>query len=176
MRKNCLFLLASCLVLLMLFGACTETYQEFCTQYPVTYSFDITYAPFNQVASMGQFIRIRPRPADASVTVISPSGASAKVPLSETERRAFAFGLGGLIVGQPYFNDGSTYYAYDLACPACDRAAARMDVDEQGRASCPLCDNVYDLNNGGTVIDGSGRPLYRYRVTQSGVSTLFVHN
>lgn len=176
MKRPQSVLLASALVLLSLLAACSESYQEFCTQYPVTYSFDITYAPFNQVASMGQFIRIRPRPADASVTVISPSGASAKVPLSETERRTFSFGLGGLIVGQPYFNDGSTYYAYDLACPACDRAAARLDVDEQGRASCPLCDNVYDLNNGGTVVAGSGRPLYRYRVTQSSVSTLFVHN
>ncbi|MBP5322771.1 MAG: hypothetical protein J6Y84_03110 [Bacteroidaceae bacterium] len=162
--------------MLLLLSACSESYQEFCTLYPVTYSFDITYAPFNQVASMGQFLRIRPRPADASVTVTSPSGKETKVPLSETERRSFSFGLAGLIVGQPYFNDGSTYYAYDLGCPACDKASARLGVDEQGHATCPLCDNVYDLNNGGVIVTGSGRPLYRYKVTQSSVSTLFVHN
>ena len=173
MRRTFSLLLFLATFLLM---GCTESYQEYCTQYPVTYSVDITYAPFNQVASMGQFICIRPKSNHASVTVTSLTGKSTEVALSETERRSFSFGLAGLIIGQPYFNDGTAYYAYDLACPACDRAAARLEMDEQGKASCPLCDNVYDLNNGGIIVSGSGRPLYRYRVTQSSAGTLFVHN
>ena len=174
-KHTCPLLLA---VLLSMATGCTSDYKEFCTQYQVSFSCDITNAPYNAVASMGQFVTIRRRTGSTSCTVFNPSlSSTVDVPLSEVEMRSFAYGLGGLILGQPYFgSDSGGVYAYDLACPACDRASARLDINAQGYATCPRCDNVYDLNNGGLVTQGEGRPLYRYRVTQSSVSTLYVHN
>ena len=158
--------------------ACTDSYSEFCIQYPVSFSCDISFPPFNTIASMGQFLTVRLKANHTSYTIYNPAlGTTSEQPLSEVEARTFTFGLGGLIVGQPYFNDGaSTYYAYDLACPHCDRASARLSVDAQGNASCASCGAVYDLNNSGIAVEGESRPLYRYRVTQSSVSTLYVHN
>lgn len=158
--------------------ACSSDYKEFCTQYQVSFSCDITHAPYNAVNSMGQFITVRKKTGSTSCTVFNPSlRQTTEVPLSEVEIRSSYFGLGGLIIGQPFFNDGrAVVYAYDLACPACDKSSARLDLDTQGYGRCPKCDNRYDLNNGGLVVEGDGRPLYRYRVTQSSVNTLFVHN
>lgn len=162
--------------LLLLLG-CTQDYKEFCTQYRVSFSCEITNSPFNVLNSMGQFITVRKKTGSTSCTVYNPSlGKSFEVPLSEVEMRSFDYGLGGLILGKPYFGDGMSIYAYDLACPVCDKVSARLGVNSQGTATCAKCGNVYDLNNGGLVIEGEGRPLYRYRVTQSSVSTLFVHN
>jgi len=170
----CILLLTLSLVSLL---GCTQEYKEFCTQYRVSFSCDITNSPYNVLGSMGQFITVRKKTGSTSCTVHTPSlGKSVEVPLSEVEIRSFSFGLGGLILGKPYFGDGMSVYAYDLACPACDKASARLSVNAQGNATCAKCGNVYDLNNGGLVIEGEGRPLYRYRVTQSSVSTLFVHN
>lgn len=163
-------------LLLLLFAGCEGDYKEFCTQYQVSFSCDITNVPYNAVNSMGQFITIRRKTGSTSCTVFNPSlDTTTEVALSEVEARSFVLGLGGLILGQPYFGNGGIY-AYDLACPACDRASARLAINTLGYATCPKCHNVYDLNNGGLVTEGEGRPLYRYRVTQSSVSTLFVHN
>lgn len=165
---------------MLLFGvsSCHDSYQEFCTQYPVSFVCDITYAPFNSVASMGQFLSVRLKANHTTYIVYNPAlDKTTEEPVSEVEARSFVFGLGGLIIGQPYFNDGrSTYYAYDLACPHCDRAWARLTIDALGNAACSHCEAVFDLNNGGIVVEGEGRPLYRYRVTQSSVNTLYVHN
>jgi len=173
MKRNVILLLT-----LLSLVACTSDYNEFCTQYQVSFSCTITNVPYNAVNSMGQFISVRKKTGSTSCSVYNPSlGKTTEVPLSEVEMRSFTLGLGGLILGQPYFNDGrSTVYAYDLACPTCDKASARLTIDTQGNATCPKCGNVYDLNNGGLVVEGEGRPLYRYRVTQSSVSTLYVHN
>lgn len=176
MVKNTRCISLLCALLFLLFAGCEGDYKEFCTQYQVSFSCDITNVPYNAVASMGQFISVRRKTGSTSCTVFNPSlGKTTEAALSEIEARSFALGLGGLILGQPFFGDGSIY-AYDLACPACDRASARLTIDTQGYATCPKCDNVYDLNNGGLVTEGEGRPLYRYRVTRSSVSTLFVHN
>ncbi|MBR4778312.1 MAG: hypothetical protein IK011_00295 [Bacteroidaceae bacterium] len=163
-----------CLTLL----SCTSDYNEFCTQYQVSFSCDITNVPYNALNSMGQFITIRKKTGSTSCSVYNPAlKKTTEVPLSEIEMRSFTLGLGGLIVGQPYFGDGkSAVYAYDLACPACDKASSRLTVDASGNAECAKCGNTYDLNNGGLVTNGEGRPLYRYRVTQSSVSTLYIHN
>lgn len=178
MKKGTKSLFALCSILMLCLSSCTSDYKEFCTQYQVSFSCDITNVPYNAVNSMGQFITVRKKTGSTSCTVYNPSlGKTTEVPLSEVEIRSFSLGLGGLILGRPYFGDGkSAVYAYDLACPACDKASSRLNLDTQGNATCPKCDIVYDLNNGGLVVEGEGRPLYRYRVTQSSVSTLFVHN
>lgn len=167
-----------CSVVLLTTSGCEDSYNEFCTHYPVTFSCDITFAPFNVVCSMGQFLTVRLKADHTAYTVCNPAlGTTTEHPLSEVEARSFLFGLGGLIIGQPYFNDGSSqYYAYDLACPHCDRASARLTLDAQGQATCSRCDAVFDLNNGGLVVQGEGRPLYRYRITQSTLTTLYIHN
>ena len=180
---NCSMMRSRPYLILFFFAAlflssCTESYQEYCTFYPVTFTCDITYAPFNTVNSMGQFLTIRMKSNHTSYTVTNVStGHATEIPLTEMEARTFSFGLGGLILGQPYFGDGgSPIYAYDLACPHCDRASTRVDIDAKGYATCPSCGAVYDLNNGGIVIKGSGRPLYRYRITQSSIFSIYIHN
>lgn len=159
-------------------ASCQNDYQEFCTLYPVSFSCDITNAPYNVVTSMGQFLTVKQKSGKRnSVTVFNASTQkSTEVALSEVEARTILLGLGGLILGLPYFGDGSVCYAYDLACPVCDVASAILKVTDDGHATCPKCNNVYDLNNGGIVTAGSGRPLYRYHVNHSTAATIYVHN
>lgn len=165
-------------VLLLSATSCHDTYSEFCTQYPVSFSCDITFSPFNTVTSMGQFLSVRLKANHTAYIVYNPAlDKTTEMAVSEVEARSFAFGLGGLVIGQPYFNDGSSvYYAYDLACPHCDRSSARLTIDAMGQARCSRCDAVFDLNNDGLVVEGEGRPLYRYRISQSTIGTLYVHN
>lgn len=166
-------ILLACLILF----SCGNDYEEFCTYYHANFSCDITNVPFNAVNSMGQFITVRKKSVNMSCDVYNPSlNKTYSVPLAEVDARYAEFGLGGLIIGQPYFNDGTTFYAYDLACPQCDKAYTRLTINAQGTASCAKCGNVYDLNNSGFIIEGEGRPLYRYHVTQSSVNTIYVHN
>ena len=167
-----------CALLMMAASSCHDSYNEFCSQYPVSFSCDITYPPFNNIASMGQFLTVRLKANRTAYLVYNPAlDKTTEMAVSEIEARSITLGLGGLIIGQPYFNDGTAmYYAYDLACPHCDRSSARLDVDALGQARCSRCDAVFDLNNGGIVIEGEGRPLYRYRISQSSVGTLYIHN
>lgn len=161
----------------LLLTSCQSDYKEFCTLYAVNYTCDLTYPPYNTLCTMGQFVSVRPHLSDGTCLVTTLSGRETTQALTEVERRTFQWGMAGLIVGQPYFGDELTpYYAYDLGCPHCDLASARLTLDEQGMATCPRCGDVFNLNNGGICEQGEGRPLYRYHVTQSSLGTLYVHN
>jgi len=54
--------------------------------------------------------------------------------------------------------------------------SARVQFDDKGIAKCTRCGNQYDLNNGGIVVEGKGRPLWKYRVTQSVDGSVQVYN
>ena len=165
------------LILLILFfiaSACERSYEEFSGKYLVAFSCDISKSPFNKVQTSGYFLTVRSIAAKGGFIVIEPDGREHAFPYTEIQDRVFNFGLAGLIIGQPYFGEG-LIYAYDLGCPQCDRPSASLSVNAGGIATCAICNRAYDLNNGGTLKTGDGRPLYRYRTTLNG-NVLMVHN
>lgn len=169
MRKE---IITVCLLLASV--ACSRSYEVFSNKYPVSFSCDITGAPFNKVQTSGYFLAVRPTPAKDGYKVKEPDGREQTFPYTEVQNRVFSFGLAGLIIGRPYFGDGE-YYAYDLGCPHCDRASSPLSINSEGTATCSKCSNTYDLNNSGVPKTGDSRPLYRYRTTLNG-TRLMVHN
>ena len=162
------------LVALIAAASCTHSYGVFSNKYPASFSCDISKVPFNKTQTYGYFIAVRPKPSGGGYMVKEPGSNEQEYPYTEIESRVFQFGLGGLILGKPYFGDGQVY-AYDLACPQCDRASARLSIDAEGTATCPKCHTTYDLHNEGVAKKGQSRPLYRYRATLNG-TRLMVHN
>ena len=161
------------LVLLML-QACTDSYHVFSNKYPVSYSCKMSTPPFNSINTLGYFLSVRPTATRDGYKVRYPNGTEREYPYTEVQNRVFQFGLAGLIIGKPYFGEGEVY-AYDLGCPRCDRASARLSVGIDGMASCARCETTYNLNSEGVAITGNSRPLYRYRTTLNG-DILMVHN
>lgn len=169
MRKSLILLL-----LVVVLQSCTNSYTTYSNKYPVSFSCDITQTPFNKVQTSGCFLALRPTPMKDGYKVREPNGKEQTIPYTEVHSRIFKFGLAGLIIGKPYFGDDA-YYAYDLACPHCDRASSPLSINAEGFATCSKCSNTYDLNNNGIARTGDSRPLYRYR---AGVNSnmLMVHN
>ena len=68
--------------------------------------------------------------------------------------------------------DGNIW-AYDWACPNCDIARYRVEIDyTMGYAICPHCAVKFDLNSSGIAIEGKSRPLWRYRVYDNGAEVI----
>lgn len=131
------------------------------------------------IDNYGQFSSIRQ--SGNKIIMSSPVSTNA-YDFDAVSARSFYFGLGGLIVGTPNLtSDNNPYRCYDLACPNCDRASRRLDISDNGRATCPHCGIVYDLNNDGVIIDrgnsnfDSPRVLYRYRISYNG-SMIHMYN
>ena len=162
------------LLLILVGAACSRSYEVFSNKYPVSFSCDISKSPFNKVQTSGYFLALRPTPMKDGYKVSEPDGKEQTIPYTEVHSRIFRFGLGGLIIGKPYFGDGQ-YYAYDLGCPHCDRASSPLRVNEEGLATCSKCSNTYDLNNSGIPKTGDSRPLYRYQTSLNG-HMLMIHN
>lgn len=74
-------------------------------------------------------------------------------------------GYGGLIIGQSVFEPG-TYTAFDAACPVEANRNVVVDLQEDGsgKAICPECHTVYDLNNYGFPTGEGTEYLKRYPV------------
>ena len=161
-------------IILLVGVACSRSYEVYSSKYPVSFSCDISQSPFNKVQTSGYFLSFRPTSLKDGFKVREPNGKEHTIPYTEVQSRLFKLGLGGLIIGKPYFGD-ETYYAYDLACPHCDRASSPLSIDEEGFATCAKCHHAYDLNNSGMPKTGDSRPLYRYRTSIS-ANTLVVHN
>ena len=169
MKRGYLYLLV-----VIVLCSCRESYSVFSNKYPVSFSCDVSVAPFNSTSTYGYFLSIRPKATKDGYKVKRPDGAEHEYPYTEVQSRVFSFGLAGLIVGRPYFGEGEIY-AYDLGCPQCDRSSVRLSVNTDGIASCSRCGSTYDLNNGGMPQSVSERPLYRYRTSLNG-NRLMVHN
>lgn len=167
MKRPLLFLAIAAL------GACTQTYGVFSDKYYVSFSCDISMPPFNSIHTLGNFLAVRPKSTKDGYRVTFSDGTEREYPYTEVQSRVFSFGLAGLIIGQPYFEE--SVYAYDLGCPQCDRSSARLTIHADGMASCSRCQSTYNLNNGGMPQSGAEKPLYRYRTSRNG-NTLVVHN
>lgn len=154
-------------------SACTQTYSVYSDKYFVSFSCDISKVPFNSLHTLGHFLTVRPKSTKDGYRVKLPDSAEREYPYTEVQSRVFSFGLAGLIIGQPYFEEG--IYAYDLGCPQCDKSSVRLSVGADGIATCSRCTSTYNLNNGGMPQTGTDKPLYRYRTTRNG-NIVMVHN
>ena len=158
---------------ILFLNACTQRYNLFSDKYFVSFSCDTSMAPFNSLYTLGHFLIVRPKTTKDGYKVKTPDGVEREYPYTEVQSRVFSFGLAGLIIGQPYFDEN--IFAFDLACPQCDKSSVRLTINSDGMAACSRCHSVYNLNNGGMPQSGSNKPLYRYRTTRNG-NNLMVHN
>lgn len=153
------------LSLLFIATSCEKKgYSKFSTRYKVYYTCETGVSPFNQLTTPGRFLSVRK--SGALLIITDADGESRKEPLSDSNNRTFMFGLSGLIIGTPTFNnDFSEIFAYDLGCPECDAANKRLKFDITGTATCSECGGSWNLNADGTPVNTDGRklpPLYRY--------------
>lgn len=85
----------------------------------------------------------------------------------------------GLIIGLPSLAEpgagAPVVTCYDIVCPNCydNGTSKNVEIQENGKALCRLCNRTYDLNNQGIIVGGErGKTLERYRVTYNGTSLL----
>jgi hypothetical protein len=127
------------------------------SSYRANIVFDGNIYPYNQARSFGQFICIKQGANIGQYRVTDAIGKTQTVNIPEIhlQQGRFYYGLGGLIIGTPSMGDG-TIWAYDWACPDCDLARYRVEIDyTMGHATCPRCATKFDLNSGGIAIEGS---------------------
>lgn len=142
------------LVMLGLFvTGCGDSFKSSIPSVSFTFSCSLLQYPYYQLSTPGQFLKVTRNVNNLPV------------------------GYAGLILGQSIFSDGSTYVAFDAACPVEAQRGVSIELleDEIGKAQCPKCHTVYNLNSNGAP-DGEGREyLKHYNVTVSG-TTLRVSN
>ena len=160
---------------LLAFAACEGDNPY--SSYHANVVFDGTIYPYNQARSYGQFICIRQGANIGEYKVTDAMGKTqtVSIPQIHLQQGKFYYGLGGLIIGTPTMGDGNLC-AYDWACPSCDIARYRVEIDyTMGHATCPRCATKFDLNSSGIAIEGESRPLWRYRVYDNG-SQVIIQN
>lgn len=160
----------------MFFFSCTGSFDMYCRQYAVYYTADITKEPYNYIQSPHQYITVRRNSRNGTVETTKPDGSvQTDYQYGSDQYKNFMFGLGGLIIGTPALDQGNIW-CFDLACPICNSAAARLDIDNvNGKCTCPKCKSAFDLDNSGFVLETSSddpRPLFRYPVTLSGTNLI----
>ncbi len=142
--------------------------------YRVNFIFDKSIHPYIQVNSYGQFLCVK-RGANAGQYKLTDAQGETKtynIPEMQMQMNPFHYGLGGLIIGTPMNCDGNIW-AYDWSCPTCDSQRYRVEIDHTiGHAICPKCATKFDLNSGGIAIEGKSRPLWQYRVIDTGTDVL----
>lgn len=134
--------------------------------YRVNFSFNPNMHPYNQALSPGQYICVRKGSSIGQYRLTDALGNTQTVNIPEFQLQSspFYYGLGGLIIGTPMAAD-NTLWAFDWACPNCEQARFRLNIDRVlGHASCSNCGVKFDLNSGGIAIDGKSRPMWHYRI------------
>ena len=166
LKKQTLIQLVTMLAI-ALFVACDEESQY--SYYRVNFVFDKSIHPYIQVNSYGQFICIKRGNTGGQYKLTDATGKTQTVNIPEIQLQTnqFYYGLGGLIIGTPMNCDG-TIWAYDWACPTCNKERHRVEIDyTKGHAKCPNCAAVFDLNSGGIAIEGKSRALWHYKVYEN---------
>ena len=169
--KNIIYLTLTLILSLSLVGCDGENPYS---SYRVNIVFDGSIYPYNHARSFGQFICIRKGANIGQYIVTDAIGKTQTVdiPQIHLQQGKFHYGLGGLIIGTPSMGDGNIW-AYDWACPNCDIARYRVEIDyTMGYAICPHCAVKFDLNSSGIAIEGESRPLWRYRVYDNGAEVI----
>lgn len=158
---------------LLLATACERnSYSTFSYRNKVFYSCELTKSPYNQLTTPGRFLSVRK--GDGVIIITDSDGNRYEEPLTAIQNSTFIFGLGGLIIGTPTFNnDDMSIWAYDLGCPECNSPGTRLKFDLSGNATCKKCGGSWSLNSSGFPTDDKSRTLYRYPTTfNNGILTV----
>lgn len=158
---------------LLLATACERnSYSTFSYKNKVFYSCELTKAPYNQLTTPGRFLSVKK--GDGVLIITDSDGNRYEEAMTAIQNSTFILGLGGLIIGTPTFNnDDMSIWAYDLGCPECNSAGARLKFDLSGNATCSKCGGSWSLNASGFPTDDKSRTLYRYPTTfNNGILTV----
>ena len=159
--------------LAILLASCEE--ESLYSGYHARFIFDGNVHPYNQARSFGQFIGVRKGNNIGQYKLTDAQGntQTVNIPQIHLQQGAFHYGLGGLLIGTPSTYGDDNLIAYDWACPSCDIARHRVEIDyTMWHATCPNCHAKFDLNSGGIPIEGQSRPLRQYHVFDSGIEVI----
>lgn len=101
------------------------------------------------------------------------------------QKTTYVLGINnGIIVGYGNLDNPAVLYAYDHQCPNCANSSSAyspkypLSMSTDGKATCAKCNRVYDMNNGGIIVNGAqGDKLWRYHVSSRGpLGVLIVNN
>ena len=161
------------LISVLAFAGCEG--ESLYSSYHARFIFDGNIHPYNQARSFGQFIAVRKGNNVGQYRLTDAQGntQTVNIPQIHLQQGAFYYGLGGLLIGTPSTYGDGNLIAYDWACPSCDIARHRVEIDYvMWHATCPNCHTKFDLNSGGIPIEGQSRPLRQYRVFDSGAEVI----
>lgn len=147
MRKALLFL-----VLLLGAVSCGDSFHSSIPDVTkFTFEVNLVQANFQSIRNQGQY-----------------------VPVAKNEHNV-KLGFGGLIIGNSYYNG---YCAFDAACPveASSDVVVALTTDGLGKAVCPKCKTIYDLNNYGAPNGVGTEYLKHYYITVVNEDKLYVSN
>jgi len=190
MRRRLLGMLA------LLAGACClpgcEGDSEYTTEYACYFVFDTTIHNTSIInnalnpLSPGIFVMVSTT-LQGSVRYVNAElndgKTSETVAVTTAKETRLTYKLGaynGLIIGYGTLTGGELY-AFDRQCPNCMKAYNLYKyplswTNNGAYVSCKTCGRVYDLNNGGYIVEGdAGVKLSRYQASYNG-SALVVHN
>lgn len=157
------------LLLLPVVSGCKED-PAYSTENPAQCTFEVVHYKelLHVVGNIGQFASIK---KSAAKMTMKSAATTTDYNMLATQKY-FAFGLGGFIVGTTIDQE---LRVYDLACPNCNRAQYRLNLSNDGFATCPneKCRIKYNLNyNTFEVPEGcihtSPKPLFRYKIVFDG--------
>lgn len=142
------------LLLILLLGSvsCGESFRSSIPNVGrFTFEADMLQAQFQSIRTQGQFVLVL------------------------KNAHNLRLGYGGLIIGNSVFN---SYCAFDAACPveASRDVIVEITNDGLGKAVCPKCKTVYDLNNNGAPNGVGTEYLKDYYVTLAGADKLYISN
>lgn len=169
-------------VILSMLTSCIDDEETPFARRPAFFRFSpVTAAPktlLPALSSPGEWCSITL--STTSYVFRSATGMTDTYPQTQLDAYGRPTWVNGLIVGTPTVPElGYSDFApvcYDAACPSCfeEDGITRQVVFTDlalGRVSCTRCHHVYDINNGGIVIEGASSPrdprLYRYRCIYS---------
>ena len=158
--------------------ACVDDSETPYARHPAFFRFSpVTAAPktlMPALANPGEWCSVV-RTGSVYQFVSTTQGMTDTYPQTSLEQYGQTLWLSGLIVGTPTVPemgaDGFYPVAFDLVCPNCYEEggitrALTIVSPIPGRAKCSRCGTLYDLDNGGIVLEGSAARhsrLYRYR-------------
>lgn len=155
--------------------ACADDVQDYYAHERAFFRFTPVTAAmplYTAVNSAGEWCKVTFAPG--LYTFTSAHGLTATYPATALEAYGQPEYVAGFVVGTPSVPGVNGLYevaAFDLVCPACyEQNMVQRSLAFTGHEllTCPRCQRVYDLQNGGLQREGEPGPkMYRYHVTYS---------
>lgn len=174
-------------LLALLLSACSDA-EDLYANMRAFWRFDAVTAAhplYTALNSPGMFCKVTIK--NSTFYFEDADGIQASYPTLSSEAYGKTNWVAGLLVGTPSvpdLNGSMQLVAYDLVCASCyeetsvQRSLKFTDTNHE-QAVCNTCKRIYDLANGGKIIEGNkGKKLYRYHISYSpsGAGTVVVNN